>query len=298
VINALVFAFPTLLLYPALAAYPISIALRGLGWSAVRPRIGPAGRLFPAIWGLGAATYAAVILYMLEVFREGLWIAMAAWPAYSAVEAVLYLSAAMRLRARLLFVSPIGLGGVGAVEAVGLIAMASGPSVSLSSAGSYSILLPVGSALLASSALAAALGFYYVGSERGRGGRVVEELLAAEPQRRPTPSQPMASRGHTLRLAVRPGPAAVPAPGAMPASTRLLQIEAVSRSESLVCQSCGSTAPLEAESCRSCGARFVRSGAGLRCPVCSAPFTLARQVARGHYVCGQCFSDLRVAGGA
>lgn len=72
------------------------------------------------------------------------------------------------------------------------------------------------------------------------------------------------------------------------------RIKIISRSDQMICISCGEPSPVEADRCRSCGTPFKKSFSGLRCPVCAAPFSSLKMLSKGHYVCSQCFSDLKV----
>jgi hypothetical protein len=74
----------------------------------------------------------------------------------------------------------------------------------------------------------------------------------------------------------------------------LLRIKIISRGDQMICRSCGESSPLEADRCRSCGTPFKKTFSGLRCPVCGAPYSSLKMLSRGHYVCSQCFSDLKI----
>ena len=74
----------------------------------------------------------------------------------------------------------------------------------------------------------------------------------------------------------------------------LLRIKIISRSDEMICRSCGESSPIEADRCRICGTPFKKTFSGLRCPVCGAPYSSLKMLSRGHYVCNQCFSDLKI----
>lgn len=290
-VNALVFAFPTLLFYPALATYPISIILRGLGWRFLRRRLGRIGLLYLAIWMLGALTYASLILSFLGVFGMGVWAALAAWVAYSVMEAALYLGAASRLKIRLLFASPVSLAGVGIL--VSALAMNT-DFLQLTGEiryGETTLLILGGSMCLAASALITAIAALRIGAESPEGERELETLLIARPRYSSSTSARRSETGETLRLRQPRREAAMTVTQA-PAA--LIRLEVLSRGDSQICLKCGSSTSIGMEKCSNCGEPFRKASAGLRCPVCKAPFSIARAVAKNHYVCGQCFSDLRV----
>ncbi len=281
-VNALVFFFPTILFFPALVTYPASIVLRGWGWRSLRSRLGPVGLLYTAIWCLGVLTYLALTLSFLEMFRDGIWVALAAWAVYSILEASLYLRAAGKLRIRLLYASPINLAGVGTLGAL-IVMMWS--QFRFPSEVRYGDLTPLffgGAACLVASALITAVAALQIRAEKPTGERELESLLVTLP--RSTPPQP------PTRPTTRPKEALT----ARTSRTALIGLEVVSRGDMLVCPKCGASAPIGAESCPECGERFKKAASGLRCPVCEAPFSVAKPISAGHYVCGQCFSDIRV----
>ncbi len=285
VIHALVFAFPFPLFYAALATYPFSIALRGYGWRALRQRLGVWGALHLPIWVLGAATYAAIILQLRQIIDFGLYVALACWASYSLAEALLYLRAARVYRFRALFFSPISLLGVAIVAA--LVIMPSSNIWQLAEGAPLvaNPLILAASATLTASAMITGI--------QSLGLRATREELSAGIQiasaAAPRPPRPAVARGDSGTTAEASVAAISPV-----ATGPLLRIEVMSRSDVMLCSSCGESSPVGAERCRSCGTSFRKASSGLRCPVCKAPFSVVRMVSRGHYVCGQCFSDLRV----
>ncbi len=285
VINALVFAFPIHLLYPALASYPISILLRGYGWRSLRGRLGLWGVLYLPIWVLGGATYAAILLQLGEIVDFGVFVALACWATYSVAESLLYLRAARAFKARPLFLSPISLVGVAIIAS--LIIMPSSNLLSPAEGAPLiaSPLILVATGTLVASALITALKaieFRATPQELGSG---IEAVGISAP------------RPHRSEASVtRPQAAAQSPPAEATTKLRgpLIRIEIVSRSDTMLCSNCGESAPVGTDRCRGCGTPFKKAASGLRCPVCKAPFSAVKMVARGHYVCGQCFSDLRV----
>ncbi|MCS7146548.1 MAG: zinc ribbon domain-containing protein, partial [Aigarchaeota archaeon] len=295
----LIFIFPTLLFYPVLATYPASIALRGIGWRFLRHRLGTLAQLYPAIWVLGAITYASIILAFSGYFDQGVYAALASWTAYSVIEGALYLRAASRFRIRLLFASPVSLVGIGTLGAVLLISQNITWFTGDIRYGEYTILYFAGSACLVTSALITAIATLKIGAEKPTGEKELESLLITQPRASPVtllekrettrPQPPPAKqqeRGPTAR--------STPPPLTNITQTSLIRIEVISRGDALICGKCGATAPIGAEKCPTCGEPFTRASGGLRCPVCGAPFSTAKQLSRDHYVCGQCFSDLRI----
>jgi ribosomal protein L40E len=286
VIHALVFAFPIPLLYAALATYPFSIALRGYGWRVLRQRLGIWGALHLPIWVLGAATYAAILLQLQEIIDFGLYVALACWASYSLAEALLYLRAAKVYRFRALFFSPISLVGVAIVAS--LVIMPSS-NILQPAEGAPLVANPLilgAAATLTASAMITGIQSLGLRATREELSAGLQIAPAAAP-RPPTPAATRVDAGPTAKATV-----AVTSPAA---TGPLLRIEVMSRSDVMLCSSCGESSPVGAERCRGCGTPFRKASSGLRCPVCKAPFSAVRMVSRGHYVCGQCFSDLRVS---
>lgn len=69
----------------------------------------------------------------------------------------------------------------------------------------------------------------------------------------------------------------------------------ISRSNEVICGSCGSSSPIGARVCSNCGTRFpLADRTDHACPVCGADIYLGNRV-RDLYVCGLCFSELRIS---
>jgi rubredoxin len=286
VINALVFAFPIPLLYPALASYPTSILLRGYGWRSLRGRLGTWGVLYLPIWVLGGATYAAILLQLGEIINFGVYLALACWTAYSVAESLLYLRAAKTFKARPLFLSPISLVGVAIIASIAIMpsSILSAPAGGAPLISSPLILVATG--MLVASAIITALKtmeFRATPKELGSGIGAVGISV-------PRPRRSEASVTRPQAAAQTP-----PTEATMKLRGPLIRIEIISRSDSMLCSNCGESAPVGTDRCGGCGTPFKKASSGLRCPVCKAPFSAVKMVARGHYVCGQCFSDLRIS---
>lgn len=289
VIHALFFSF-LVLGYVALGTYPFSIIFRGYGWRALRQRLGTWGLLYLLIWVLGAATYSAILLELRRIINFGFILALVCWPSYSLAEALLYLRAAKVYRLRALFLSPISLVGVAIVASQLIIPPSNdwlqnivevAPGVGLVT----SPLMLAASATLATSAMATALQFLLLRASREEISAGIQVSPAAA-RRPPRPSAAMGDAGTTLEAALAVTSSAATGP--------LLRIEVMSRSDIMVCSSCGEPSPVGSERCRSCRTAFKKASSGLRCPVCKAPFSVVKRISSGHYVCGQCFSDLKV----
>ncbi|MEM0445018.1 MAG: zinc ribbon domain-containing protein [Nitrososphaerota archaeon] len=289
VINALIFSLPTILYLPALAAYPASIILRGWGWRSLGKRLGALGNLYPAIWILGGATYAAILSQSYGLIEYGLLIALATWASYSAIEAALYLRTASKLKLRPLYFSPISLVGVSTITFVFLMSSRTIQFMEQVRYGELTYLVFASSATLAASALLTALTTLRIGAETPTGEREVEALLVSTPQRT-TPRRTI-NENITLHIKREKPPKTA---RVATVSGPLIRIEVISRSNTVVCSKCGAGAPIGTDKCLECGEPFKKAATALRCPVCKAPFSMARAVSQRHYVCGQCFSDLRV----
>ncbi|MEM0482491.1 MAG: zinc ribbon domain-containing protein, partial [Nitrososphaerota archaeon] len=227
------------------------------------------------------------ILSFLEIFRGGIWAALAAWVVYSILEAFLYLRTAGRLKIRLLYASPISLVGVGAIGALIVMIWDQFKFPGEIKYGDLTLLFFGGAACLVASALITGVAALQVGGEKPTGERELESLLVTLPQyssttppNRPQPTHPTA-RPREASITIRA------------TRTALIHLEVISRSDVLVCLKCGASAAIGADSCPECGERFKKAASGLRCPVCKAPFSIAKPLSAGHYVCGQCFSDIR-----
>lgn len=74
-----------------------------------------------------------------------------------------------------------------------------------------------------------------------------------------------------------------------------VKVEVITRGTDMVCPSCGAINPLKSEKCLSCKKPlFVIKGEEEVCPVCGAPLRLARKISDELFVCGLCFSELRI----
>ncbi|MCS7125986.1 MAG: zinc ribbon domain-containing protein [Aigarchaeota archaeon] len=72
-------------------------------------------------------------------------------------------------------------------------------------------------------------------------------------------------------------------------------IEVVSRASELVCPHCGKLNPVGSNKCEACGKRiFAPDVPSKSCPVCNAPLKLSQQISGDLFVCGICFSELRI----
>ncbi|MEM2973146.1 MAG: hypothetical protein QXS50_03225 [Candidatus Caldarchaeum sp.] len=262
-VNSFVFTAPTVMIYPALVLYPVSIILRGLGWWRLRRRVGVVGGLGVVVWALGLTCFGFVVAGFLEVFEQALFVALAVWVVYSVVEAVIYVAAARILNTRLLYVSPMSLVGVASLS---LTATSLGQGSDLLSTIIAPTLYITTAALFASAtASAAAL------------ARVSDQ--AASPRTRPLPSS-WGSTTYTTPQTPR---------------TAEVALQTVRAGTALRCPRCKATAPLMASRCISCGYAFEKSSRGLRCPTCSAPFSKAMKLpTQGFFICTYCSTVMRV----
>ncbi|MEN2974880.1 MAG: zinc ribbon domain-containing protein [Candidatus Caldarchaeales archaeon] len=72
-------------------------------------------------------------------------------------------------------------------------------------------------------------------------------------------------------------------------------IEIVSKASDMVCPHCGKLNPVGTEKCEACGKRMFSPEAPSRsCPVCNAPLKLSQQISGDLFVCGICFSEIRI----
>ncbi|MEM1942688.1 MAG: hypothetical protein QXO30_06845 [Candidatus Caldarchaeum sp.] len=262
-VNSFVFTAPTVMVYPALVLYPVSIILRGLGWWRLRRRVGSVGGLGVVVWALGLTCFGFVVAGFLEVFGQALFIALAVWVVYSVVEAVVYVAAARILNTRLLYFSPVSLVGVASLS---LTVMSLGQGPDLLSTIIAPTLYITTAALFTSAALSAAAL-----------ARVSTEVES--PQPRPLPSSWSATTYTT------------------PQTPRAVEValQTVRAGTALRCPRCKSTAPLTASRCSSCGYAFERSSRGLRCPTCSAPFSKAMKLpTQGFFICTYCSTVMKV----
>ncbi len=72
-------------------------------------------------------------------------------------------------------------------------------------------------------------------------------------------------------------------------------IEVVTRGTDMVCPHCGTVNPLGSTKCSKCKKSLFRIKKGEpACPVCGAPLKLAKKISDELFVCGLCFSELRI----
>ena len=72
-------------------------------------------------------------------------------------------------------------------------------------------------------------------------------------------------------------------------------IEIVTKGSDMVCPHCGALNPLGSTKCSKCGkALFRRRKDEITCPVCGAPLRLVKRISDQLFVCGLCFSELKI----
>lgn len=72
-------------------------------------------------------------------------------------------------------------------------------------------------------------------------------------------------------------------------------IEVISRATDMVCPHCGKLNPVGSIKCEACGKQmFTPETPSKSCPVCNAPLTLSQKISGDLYVCGICFSEIRI----
>jgi len=72
-------------------------------------------------------------------------------------------------------------------------------------------------------------------------------------------------------------------------------IEVVTRGTDMVCPHCGALNPLGSTKCSKCKKPLFKVKKGEpTCPVCGAPLRLAKRITDELFVCGLCFSELRI----
>lgn len=72
-------------------------------------------------------------------------------------------------------------------------------------------------------------------------------------------------------------------------------IEVVSRASDIVCPHCGKINPIGLDKCEACGKKiFTTDAPDKSCPVCNAPLKLSQPISGDLFVCGICFSELRI----
>jgi len=73
-------------------------------------------------------------------------------------------------------------------------------------------------------------------------------------------------------------------------------IEVVTTGSDVVCPHCGGLNEIGSTECAKCGnTLFTREGDEPACPVCGAPLRLARSISDELFVCGLCFSELKIS---
>ncbi|MEM2069052.1 MAG: zinc ribbon domain-containing protein [Nitrososphaerota archaeon] len=72
-------------------------------------------------------------------------------------------------------------------------------------------------------------------------------------------------------------------------------IEIISRASDMVCPHCGKLNPIGSTKCESCGKQmFTPESPSRSCPVCNAPLILSQRISGDLFVCGICFSEIRI----
>lgn len=72
-------------------------------------------------------------------------------------------------------------------------------------------------------------------------------------------------------------------------------IEVISRASDMVCPHCGKLNPIGSTKCESCRKQmFISEAPSKSCPVCNAPLTLSQRISGDLFVCGICFSEIRI----
>ena len=72
-------------------------------------------------------------------------------------------------------------------------------------------------------------------------------------------------------------------------------IEIISRASDMVCPHCGKLNPIGSTKCESCRKQmFIPEAPSKSCPVCNAPLILSQRISGDLFVCGICFSEIRI----
>lgn len=72
-------------------------------------------------------------------------------------------------------------------------------------------------------------------------------------------------------------------------------IEIISKASDMVCPHCGKLNPIGSTKCESCNKQmFTPEAPSKSCPVCNAPLTLSQRISGDLFVCGICFSEIRI----
>ena len=72
-------------------------------------------------------------------------------------------------------------------------------------------------------------------------------------------------------------------------------VEVVTRGTDMVCPNCGAINPLKSKKCSKCKKPLFKAEKGEpTCPTCEAPLKLAKRISDELFVCGLCFSELKI----
>ncbi|RLF99305.1 MAG: hypothetical protein DRN47_03840 [Candidatus Wolframiiraptor sp.] len=72
-------------------------------------------------------------------------------------------------------------------------------------------------------------------------------------------------------------------------------VEVVTRGTDMVCPNCGAINPLKSKKCSKCKKPLFKAEKGEpTCPTCGAPLKLAKRISDELFVCGLCFSELKI----
>jgi len=74
-----------------------------------------------------------------------------------------------------------------------------------------------------------------------------------------------------------------------------VEVEVVTKGTDMVCPNCGAINPLGSKKCSKCKKPLFKAEKGEpTCPVCGAPLKLAKRISDELFVCGLCFSELKI----
>ncbi|MEM4280848.1 MAG: hypothetical protein QW470_00525 [Candidatus Caldarchaeum sp.] len=259
-----------ILIYPTIVTYPASIVLRGLGWRSLKQLIGKTAVAYIGIWVFGGLTYLLALTSLVLSVSEMLPVAAFFWTVYSMLEAMLYVVSARRLAVTMFYGSLVSLVGVALFDLIVFTGL-----VREVQRNQALELVYFGAGALVASALNSAVASLRIKRREVVSASRYHTILPLSRYTSP-PSQAFE------RTAVGPQP--------------LLTVEVLRRGRGIVCASCRSVNPFNAYACTTCGMEFVKAVAGLKCPVCGAPFSLAKKIEARRYLCGQCASTLLVKG--
>lgn len=289
-LNALPFVL--FYLYPvALVSYPVSIGLRSVGWRRLGRSIGMGGFMFPVLAALGGLTYVLVVVGLPGEERGSLPLAAIPWTVYSVMDAYWYVRLGSSYRVRTFYLALASLYSVAYLDYVAFSALLRLQALQAPSDATVALLIAAGVAMMVSG-VSAGLSFLRLGTALRGGALFTERRLWTRAPFRPTEGVSTPASPSTTQAPAAPQRPVRP-PVSPPAGGRV-KVEVLSASGSMICSGCGAESPLNAVSCPYCGRQFRKVAYGLRCPVCSAPLSIARKVSEGHLVCQQCFSDLSV----